>query len=190
MRSTFEPTRYAHALGVTRRAPAVAHVDGTLETVSTHTVALQLTCWQLLHDLDGGLDLDLGLVLRFALIHDLPEALTGDEDTFGASDRALTAKAQRDAAALEQTGRDLPFLAHRQVQYERQSSAEAVFVRCVDKMLPKINRVIAGRRLTTQDEVNWCYAQMDRETSPLVGCRIYEPLRQVWLDLLDAIRPA
>lgn len=194
-------TRYSHALGEIERAPAVAHASGRPETVATHTLALALTAWDWMGDLELGGILDGDRVIRYALAHDLSEAITGDENTFGASEARLAAKAEAEKAAVATVVRDFdeggPGAALG--SYVGYTSPESYYVRCVDKMLPKINRALRGDFLTAS-EVDWCRGQMERELNDIgpgpvayvhviLFTAVRQKLAERWAELLKAITP-
>lgn len=127
-------------LDFTKVSRATYHPDGTtVETVGEHTVMLGLIACALAR-LVGGVDV--GLVAQFALIHDLPEAITGDTPTLRlpTADAKAAKRAAEDEARQEIADRfrRLPWVADTLDMYEFQASRAARFVKFVDKMLPKI----------------------------------------------------
>lgn len=122
------------------------HQDGvTAESVTDHTVMLGLTACAVAERYFP--DLDLGFIAQYALIHDVVEVHAGDTPTLRmlSTDQAA-AKQQREDAAHQQIHRDfagtLPWLPDTISEYEQRASAEARFVRAVDKLLPKITHIL------------------------------------------------
>lgn len=119
------------------------HEDGLRpETDTDHTVMLMLIAMEQA----PVEDLDSGLVLKLALVHDLPEAKCGDVNSFGISAAGRSAKAEREAAAIAALDAAFPgadFVTWIRM-YERQEVPEARFVRYLDKALPKITHYLNG----------------------------------------------
>lgn len=118
----------------------VYHSDGTPESDTDHTVMLGwIGCAFASRYFPH---LDTGLVAQFALIHDAPEVYAGDTPTLRITDEGRTAKAQREAVAVERINKEyrntLPWVSEVLITYEAQILPEARFVRGLDKILPKI----------------------------------------------------
>jgi putative hydrolase of HD superfamily len=119
------------------------HEDGvTPESDTDHTVMLGLVACALA----DGTGLDTGMVAQHALVHDLVEAYAGDTATLRAlSDGARADKRAREHAAFlrikREFGATLSWLPDTLGDYEAQISAEARFVRAVDKLMPKITHI-------------------------------------------------
>ncbi len=128
---------------------ATYHPDGvTRESDTDHTVMLGLVACSLAERHFPSLDV--GLVAQLCLVHDAHEVYAGDTPTL----RALTAeekaaKIAREEAAAERIadefGGSLPWLPDMIAEYESSMpTQEAVFVRKVDKMLPKLTHALNG----------------------------------------------
>ncbi len=121
------------------------HEDGvTPESDTTHTVMLGLLACALTA---GHPRLRTGLVVQYALVHDLVEAYAGDTNTLG----GLTDAARADKKAREHAAQDrirvefadtMPWLVDTLDAYEEQVTMEARFVRALDKLLPKITHIL------------------------------------------------
>ena len=118
-------------VGMLKRTPRSGwqFLDGGSESVAEHVFRTALIAYVLAR-LDGTVDAD--KVLRMALVHDLPEARTGDlnyvNQKYVAADEAR--------AALDMT-RDLPFgedLAGLMAEYRDESSPEAVCAHDADQL--------------------------------------------------------
>lgn len=140
---------------------ATRHPDGRPETDTTHTVMLALVALRLaeVHNRDDRLwpddipmtpvdgYLDTELVLKFALVHDLVEAIAGDVNTIRPLDPEQRAeKDRREAEALDQISADHPWLGTIIRAYEGQKIREARFVRYLDKCMPKLTHLHNGCR--------------------------------------------
>lgn len=125
------------------------------ESGAAHSWGVALLAWMLARDQP---ELDRDRVLLLGVVHDLPEAVAGDPTPFddvrdasgvipadhfatapGYSDAARAAKQQAEAAALDEMLRDLPSdlageLRAAWLEYEQGETAEARFVRQIDKL--------------------------------------------------------
>ncbi len=120
------------------------------ETDTTHTVMLALLAASLA-PLEA-VPLHAERVLRFALVHDLVEVYAGDTNTT----RALTPEQAvekwrnemrafgRLSAELGYTGSVHGWILEAITDYEEQKEPEACFVRCLDKLLPRLTHLING----------------------------------------------
>jgi putative hydrolase of HD superfamily len=116
------------------------HPDGTPESDTTHTVMLGIICTYLNHTL--GLGMNNGLIAQLALVHDLHEAICGDEPTLWQDPAALEAKRSRESTAIEQVT-SIPGVR----LYHDQVIKEARFVRAVDKLLPKLTHLLNNAKV-------------------------------------------
>lgn len=141
----------AMKLGEVNRA--TRHPCNTIpESDTTHTVMLQLACLHVYDSVGRQMDLDLGLLLRHALVHDLPEALCGDTVTI----RPLTAeeraeKERRELEAWSVIDKHDPQLGDHIENYESEKSGdfdpadrtlEAEIVHILDKLTPRLTHVL------------------------------------------------
>lgn len=126
------------------------HPDGSQrESDTDHTVMLGWVAPALAWSLYPA-RLDIGLVAQFSLVHDMPEVYAGDTPTLRINAAGREAKEEREREALERIGREfdgrLPWVPIMAAAYESQRSAEARFVRAVDKCLPKIVHLLDGAK--------------------------------------------
>jgi putative hydrolase of HD superfamily len=125
------------------------------ESGAAHSWGVALLAWLLARD---HVELDRDRILLLGIVHDLPEAVAGDPTPFddvrdaagvipsdhfatapGYTDAARAAKAQAEVAALDEMLRGIPDdlaadLRGAWVEYERGETAEARFVRQIDKL--------------------------------------------------------
>lgn len=141
--------------------------DGvTPESDTDHTVMVGLIACAVASRFDSRLDI--GLVAQFALVHDLVEAYAGDTNTFGGLSEHLSAeKEKREEAALLRIETEfsdtLPWVAETIRAYESLTTPEARFVKTLDKIMPKITRLLNKRHATDAKEFDeHCAAQLEK----------------------------
>lgn len=123
------------------------HEDGeTPESDTDHTVMLGLIACAFAAK---HLDLNVGRIAQYALVHDLVEVYAGDTPTLRVlSDDDKRAKAAREEAAYlriaEEFALRLPWLATTIADYELRRTPEARYVKAMDKLLPKITHILNG----------------------------------------------
>lgn len=145
--SVIDLGRLSLAFGTVNRI--TYHPDGvTPESDTDHTVMLGLTACALA-DRWVHLNLNVGLIAQYALVHDLVEVYAGDTPTLrqpGADAKA--AKKQREQEAQQRISREfvktLPWLPSLIGGYEALATREARFVKALDKLLPKITHILNG----------------------------------------------
>jgi putative hydrolase of HD superfamily len=127
---------------------ATFHHDGERpESDADHTVMLGLLAVHLAGE-HPELGLHVGRLAALALVHDLPEVYAGDTNTTGGlSPEQRREKEHREAVARErlrdELGADSPIVALIE-RYEAQDSAEARFLRYLDKITPKLTHALNG----------------------------------------------
>jgi putative hydrolase of HD superfamily len=121
--------------------------DGiTPESDTDHTVMLGIIACAFAHEYEP--TLDVGKIAQFALVHDLVEAYAGDTDTFGMhkDTNRKKQKEARETAALERIekefGEVFPWITLTIREYETLESAEARFIKTMDKVLPKVTHAL------------------------------------------------
>lgn len=162
------------------------HPDGERhETDGEHTVMLGLVACALADRVGG---LNVGLVAKYALVHDLPEAYAGDTSTIRLPTAAakLAKREAEDKARQEIAARfrSLPWVSDTLDSYEAQATAEARFVKFIDKLLPKILHAENGGATPiaqgmTPTELDERYAHQYMEIAAYAS---------EWPDLLDLYR--
>ncbi|MFW6075597.1 MAG: HD domain-containing protein [Chloroflexota bacterium] len=137
------------------------------ESTADHSWGVALLAWMLAGERD---DLDRGRVLLLGLVHDLPEALAGDATPFDSyrdasgmipDDRLRNVpeydqegreqKSESEHAALKEMLRDVPASLAGEIreawqEYDRASTAEARFVKQVDKLETLLQAELEKRR--------------------------------------------
>jgi putative hydrolase of HD superfamily len=110
-----------------------------------HSYQLAMMAWYL--NSSGGLGYDTNLLLRYALVHDLAEAYTGDVHAYDTEGRK--GKTEREHRALNLMSHEFP--ASREFisaieEYESGLSAEAKFIYALDKLMPMLLVYLEGGR--------------------------------------------
>lgn len=137
--------QYARVERVTR------HEDGIRpETDSDHVVMLALVACDLAPD-----GLNRGRIAEFTVVHDLVEAYAGDVQTLVITTQGRRDKEVRERAAADRIRSEFgagSWIVQTLFAYEAQVEHEARYVRCMDKVVPKLthlfNGCIAARSLT------------------------------------------
>lgn len=136
--------RIAMTFGRVERA--TMHPDGQHETDTTHTVMLALLVAEYAHRWPA---YDVGLAVKYALVHDLPETFAGDTNTaFGLSPDQRARKLAREAASLGLIENELgdSWTVQMIRRYEKQDDPEARLVRFLDKVVPRLTVILNGGR--------------------------------------------
>lgn len=116
------------------RRPDEKEVTNTAE----HTFEVVMLSWYIISA--EKLTLNLGLVLKYALVHDLVEAYAGD--TFIGDTEAQKGKKEREAQALSRIEKEFPELEDLTQtihEYEIRFTPEARFVYAVDKLVDPLS---------------------------------------------------
>ena len=126
--------------------------EKTRESDVEHSFMLALVANELAYSIYPN-KLDRGLIMEYAIVHDLIELKTGDVATFQLDTEALEQKEATEHAALESLLAELPPRTRDMLyNYEQQADKEARFVRAVDKLLPIIVDILgAGRKVMSED---------------------------------------
>lgn len=126
-----------------REVPRVTPIPGTecneRENDVEHSYFLAMAGWYAADKLQ--LPLNHEKIFKYALVHDLPEAYTGDVDAF-ASPEEREAKRRREAEALLDIKADygsiFPGMVDALHAYEKQEDPESQFIKALDKLMPAI----------------------------------------------------
>lgn len=192
--SQYETTRNisAVALQLGKVAMDFAQVEripryhtGERESDVEHSYMLGLVACELADTLE--LDLNMGLVSQFAMVHDLIELKTGDVNTFNLSDEQLQQKQFLEKQALHQLLNELPPYIGRLVErYEHQTEPEARFVKVVDKILPFVVD-IQGDGVRVMNEDNGIRTQQEfLDCLAALQVSLHERFGKEFPDIVDA----
>ncbi len=116
------------------RATMCRHLNGRVENVAEHSHMLSVVAPAIAEEFYPSLNAN--LISRYASIHDAVEAYVGDTHTYAISKKDYLKKGETEKLGLKQLKKDyavMPKFVKLIVEYEKQNSAEARFVRMVDK---------------------------------------------------------
>lgn len=142
-----------------------------LENDAEHCYQLALTCWAA--NKLYNLHLDDELILKFALIHDLAEAYTGDIDAFD-NPKAMAAKKENEDRALQKMKKEFGNFAELFImidKYEnREKILEAKLVHTIDKLMVDVNvfyskgNYYKKRKITIDDWQKWLLKKINYDS--------------------------
>ncbi len=163
--------------------------SGEFEPDSHHSFSLALIAYHICTS--ENIQVDIHKVVLFALVHDLLEIITGDEDTLHATEADLHAKHQREESALQEFDgmfSAYPELKQAMYEYEKLDTPEAAAVYVPDKACTTWTHhadkaaYANDRGITIGSQVDaWAERQHNRFTTKLNA----EPPREI-MDVFDA----
>ena len=115
------------------------------ENDAEHSYQLSMLVWYMIQKFE--LKLDLNLAIKYAMVHDLEEAITGDIDIFNIAGRAN--KEKLEAAAQEKINQMFPDwndFDNLSKSYKLLIDEESRFVNGLDKIIPVVNLFLDGGR--------------------------------------------
>lgn len=104
-----------------------------------HSYQLTMLAWYIIST--NNLNLDLDLVLKYCLVHDLVEVYAGDTYIYG-DQNLINNKKEREEKSLQQLKEELvefPEILNLIKQYEKREDRESKFVYALDKIEPVLN---------------------------------------------------
>lgn len=117
--------------------------NDTPESDTDHTVMLAIIACAVAASYEP--TLDIGKVAQFAIIHDLVEVYAGDVNTIDFENIDHEAKESAETAALQRIatefGESFPWIHETIIAYERLDTAEARFVKTLDKAMPTLTHL-------------------------------------------------
>jgi putative hydrolase of HD superfamily len=147
-----------------------------------HSYQLAMMAWYLNGAGEFGYDTD--KLIRYALVHDLPEAYAGDVHAYDVEGRK--GKAERERRALELIAHEYPLAADivEAVQdYDRLDNPESRYIYALDKLLPMINVFLEGG--TSWREYGLTATQL--HTNKLEKMAVCEPVKELYEQLMVLI---
>lgn len=154
----------AGKLKTTYRFGANTMFDG--DSSADHSWRLALLSFVLAEEL--GLKIDGYKALKIALVHDLAEALTGDIDARLIDSKAVSraAKEKQEKQAMKKLIKSLPAKSSRQIErlwneYEAAESAEARYIKALDKMETQVKVIEEGYRKYDTPELIGLYGKKE-----------------------------
>ncbi len=124
-----------------------------LENDVEHSYQLAMLAWFLVDS--EKLSLDSGLILKYALVHDLVEAYAGDTFAFANGDLKKE-KIEKEHRARERLKKEFPELRELNKlisNYEAGKDPESRFIYALDKLQPTLNIYADGGRTWRKDKV-------------------------------------
>lgn len=167
------------------RIISIPQREGEYENDVEHSYFLAMAAWYISEKLQ--LRLDQAKILKYALVHDLPETYAGDVSSF-ASQEKREAKKHREAEAVEKIkerfGNTFPGMLETLHEYEAQKDEESRFVKALDKLMPPIMIAMDGG-------ISWQEHGITQERfieNALRNTSISEPVSQICNALLEYLR--
>jgi 5'-deoxynucleotidase YfbR-like HD superfamily hydrolase len=154
----------------------------TRENDVEHSYQLAMMAWYL--NGVGEFGYDTNKLIRYALVHDLPEAYAGDVHAYDVEGRK--GKAERERRALELIAHEYPLAADiiTAVQdYDRLDDPESRYVYALDKLLPMINVFLEGG--TSWRDYGLTAVQL--HANKLEKMSVCEPVRELYEQLMVLI---
>lgn len=125
----------------------------TIESDTDHTVALSIFACALAQKYEP--QLDIGLVAQYALVHDLVEVYAGDVSTLHIDRVDFAAKEAAEAKALRKIkkrfGKAFPWIHQTIEDYESLKTAEARFVKAIDKAMPGLTHYLNDNLMINEE---------------------------------------
>lgn len=121
-----------------------------------HSFQLAMCAWYLISV--NKLSLNLDLVIKYSLIHDLVEVYAGDTFAYDLDPEVHASKVDREKAALEQIKKEyqeFPELAEIIAKYELRADEESRFVYALDKVVAPANIYLDGGRVWKQENISF-----------------------------------
>jgi len=115
------------------------------ENDSEHSYQLAMVSWYLATT--EGKNLDIEKILKYALVHDLPEIYAGDTPLYTSDNDYLNNKKDRERNSIKKIKKEFPNFAdlHKWIEkYEKQEDNESRLVYTVDKLLPIFSIFLDG----------------------------------------------
>ncbi len=131
--------KLSHAFQQIKRS-IYATGEDRLENDAEHSYQLALVSWYLISS--KKLDINVDLVIKYALCHDLVEAYAGDTPNFGIGIEMKKDKVEREKIALERLHFEFPEfeeIFHLIERYEERNDKESKFVYALDKLISSMN---------------------------------------------------
>lgn len=100
-----------------------------------HSYRVAMLCWMIIDEYN--LDLDTNKVIRYALVHDLPEIYTGDFSIY--TPYSLEMKTKKEAMSIKRMQKEFPkqkTMWKNLYDYEKRKDPESKFVYLVEKLEP------------------------------------------------------
>jgi len=147
---------FVRLLNKFREVERVIHANGgdRFENDAEHSYQLSMLAWYIISS--NNLDLDIDLVLKYSLAHDLVEVYAGDTYIYSKDKEVLESKNQREKESLkqiEQEFTEFSELFEIIKQYEKREDKESKFVYALDKIEPVLHLYTTGGKTWREKKV-------------------------------------
>ena len=130
-----------HKFQQVKRVAMTPPAQNRWENDVEHSYQLVMLAWYVCTT--NQLTLDLDRVLKYALVHDLPEAYAGDTYAYDATDRSDKEVREQEACkSLVANFPEFPELHDLLTAYEKREDAESRFVYALDKLIDPMNNAL------------------------------------------------
>ncbi len=125
------------------------HKIGELDNDAEHSYRVAMLCWMLIDEYN--LKLDKNKVIRYALVHDLPEAYAGDVSIY--ANYSQKDKEKKEAHAIKKLQKQFPkqkSLWKDLSEYEKRAGAESKFVYLIEKIETYLVVILSPSKLSVK----------------------------------------
>lgn len=125
------------------------------ENDAEHSFQVAFTCWYLISEYN--LNLDITKVLKYSLVHDLPEALTGDY-YFEIDSQKQKEKEEAEKSAISTLDKMFPNFSEiiKLIEdYNNKIDEESRFVNATEKLIPVINIFLDNGKTWKEEGMTW-----------------------------------
>ncbi|MDD2934931.1 MAG: HD domain-containing protein [Candidatus Pacebacteria bacterium] len=149
--------KFTKLLNEFRKIERVIRSNGgdRLENDVEHSYQLTMLAWYIIST--QKLDLNLDLVIKYSLVHDLVEIYAGDTYAHTTDSEFKKSKIKREEESLvrlESEFKEFPEIFELIKQYESKSDAEAKFIYALDKIEPILNIYTSSRKMWKEKNVS------------------------------------
>lgn len=170
---------------VSRVTPIPGTESQERENDVEHSYFLAMAGWHVSEKLQ--LPLDHEKILKYSLVHDIPEVYAGDVDAFASPQKRETKKF-REAEAIQtietRYGHIFPGMLDELKAYERQEDLESQFVKALDKLMPALMITMDRGRSWQEEGVT----QQQLIENKLRTTSISEPVSQICHALVEFLK--
>lgn len=146
---------FVNLLNKFRQVERVIHINGgdRLENDIEHSYQLTMLAWYIVSS--NELDLDLNLVIKYALIHDLVEVYAGDTFIYTKDENHKNNKKQRELESLVRLESEFPEFPIFDLikRYEKREDKESRFVYALDKIEPVLSIYTNGGKTWKKENI-------------------------------------
>lgn len=150
--------KFTEMLNAFRRVERVMYINGTdrMENDSEHSYHLAMLAWYIVSS--EKLSLDIDLILKYALVHDLVEVYAGDTYAFSDDKEHLDSKIGREHEALVRLKKEFPLgndIFSLVDRYEKRDDRESRFVYALDKLQAVVQIYLDKGRILKEKNITF-----------------------------------